>query len=298
MVNLEWYRTFKAIYQNGNLTRAAEELLISQPNVSVQLASLESYVGQKLFDRQPRKMVPTELGKLLYAQIAGSIEHLEKVEVDFRRTALKRLGSLRIGGPIEYFQNVLLENLKDFDADIALKFGFPNELLEDVLSNKLDFAILTQQIENPKVTYELIEEENFMIIAHATYEARELDEYITDNNLDQIEKWLLQQKWISYDSNLSIIRRFWHKNFGTRPLIKPHYVIPNINMILKAVYMNYGITVASDMLASEGLTRQQLRILWKGGVDAKNQIWLVYNPLQIEESKLELVRKILMRGKA
>ena len=36
MVNLEWYRTFKAIYQNGTLTKAAQELLLSQPNVSVQ----------------------------------------------------------------------------------------------------------------------------------------------------------------------------------------------------------------------------------------------------------------------
>lgn len=49
--NLEWYRTFKAIYEKGTLTAAAESLFISQPGVSLHLSSLESYMGVKLFDR-------------------------------------------------------------------------------------------------------------------------------------------------------------------------------------------------------------------------------------------------------
>ena len=34
MVNLEWYRTFKSVYKNGNFSNAAKELFISQPAVS------------------------------------------------------------------------------------------------------------------------------------------------------------------------------------------------------------------------------------------------------------------------
>jgi Transcriptional regulator len=45
MVNLEWYRTFKAIYEQGTLTGAAEILLITQPGVSQQLTALETYMG-------------------------------------------------------------------------------------------------------------------------------------------------------------------------------------------------------------------------------------------------------------
>jgi DNA-binding transcriptional LysR family regulator len=48
MVNLEWYRTFKAIYKTGTLTGAAVELFISQPGVSLHLSSLENYVGFQL----------------------------------------------------------------------------------------------------------------------------------------------------------------------------------------------------------------------------------------------------------
>ena len=66
MLNLEWYRTFKAIYRQGSLTAAAQELFISQPNVSQHLAALESYMGTRLFERTGRRIVPTEPGKLLY----------------------------------------------------------------------------------------------------------------------------------------------------------------------------------------------------------------------------------------
>lgn len=58
--NLEWLRTFRAIYETGTLSAAAKELFISQPGVSLHLNSLEAYAGYKLFDRSPRKMVPTE----------------------------------------------------------------------------------------------------------------------------------------------------------------------------------------------------------------------------------------------
>lgn len=297
MVNLEWYRTFKAIYQQGNLTRAAEELLISQPNVSIQLASLESYVGQKLFERKPRKMVPTELGKLLYTQIAGSVENLEQVEVDFRKAALKRLETLRIGSPIEYAHNILLEKLSDCKPNVILRFGDTQELQDGLLKDEIDFAVLTQQTDNPKITYELLQEETFMIVAHATFDARELEVYIAENNIEEAEKWLLQQPWVAYDNKLSIIRRFWHENFNKRPLIKPRYILPNINMMVKAVHLNYGITVVSDMLVEEALTHQQLRILWLGNQKAKNQIWLAYNPLHVEESKLQTMRDLLKQAK-
>ncbi len=55
-INLEWLRTFKAIYEHGTLTSAAEALFISQPGVSLHLNSLEGFTGYKLFDRSAKRM--------------------------------------------------------------------------------------------------------------------------------------------------------------------------------------------------------------------------------------------------
>lgn len=293
MVNLEWYRTFKAIYQNGNLTRASEELLISQPNVSIQLAALESYIGHKLFRRLPRKLEPTECGKQLYTQIIESVQNLERVEVEFRKAVLSRMKTLRIGSPIEYAHNILLNRLGKCRYDVNLKFGFPDFLIDLLAKKELDFAIATKQIKSDKVVYEPLVEESFMIVANARYDNRELEQYIAGNDLVAAEKWLLNQKWIVYDSSLSIVRRFWLENFGKRPLIKPCFVIPDINMILKAVNLNYGIAVVSDLLVGDSLTHQQLKILWKGNENTKNQLWLAYDPSFVDEEQIVEMRQIL-----
>ena len=293
MVNLEWYRTFKAIYQNGNLTRAAEELFISQPNVSIQLAALESYIGHKLFERLPRKLVPTSYGELLYSQIVESIENLERVEIEFRRTALKQEENIRIGSPIEYASNILLEKLATNGVNVSLKFGMAKDLVNDVIDKSLDFVIATQRIEKEGLVYESLVGENFMVVAHATYDTIELEKYILTNDIEQAEKWLLNQKWIAYDAKLSVIRRFWKENFSKRPLIKPHYIIPDINMMMKAVCMNYGICITSDLLAKDYLTNQEMKIIWKGYKTASNQLWLAYNPLQVESIQIERMKKLL-----
>lgn len=293
MVNLEWYRTFKAIYQNGNLTRAAEELFISQPNVSIQLASLESYIGHKLFQRLPRKLVPTDYGKLLYTQIVEAVENLERVETDFRKVALKREENLRIGTPIEYASNILLKKLDKYKANINLKFDMAKVLIEDLGNKHLDFVIATQKIEKEGLVYEPLVEENFMVVAHATLNTIELEKCIFASDWDGAEKWLLEQKWIAYDSKLSVIRRFWKENFNKRPLMKPHYIIPDINMMMQAVTLNYGICITSDLLAKDYLTNQELKIIWKGDKTACNQLWLAYNPLQVEEYQIENMRSLL-----
>ena len=77
MINLEWFRTFKVIYEAGTLSAAAKDLFISQPGVSLHLSSLESFAGHRLFDRDTRKMVATERGTMLYNFI---IDHMNKLE--------------------------------------------------------------------------------------------------------------------------------------------------------------------------------------------------------------------------
>ncbi len=87
MVNLEWYRTFKAVYKNGNFSVAAKELFMSQPAVSQQISMLEAHVGNKLFNRKSKGVEPTEYAKLLNNLIIDALDRLESVEAGFRAKA-------------------------------------------------------------------------------------------------------------------------------------------------------------------------------------------------------------------
>ena len=65
VMELYQLKTFVAISQEGNLTRAAERVFTSAPAVSAQLKALEDELGVKLFERTPRGMVLTDAGRSL-----------------------------------------------------------------------------------------------------------------------------------------------------------------------------------------------------------------------------------------
>jgi DNA-binding transcriptional LysR family regulator len=121
MVNLEWFRTFKAIYETGTLTGAAEALYISQPGVSLHLSSLEAHVGYKLFDRSSRKMVSTERGKLLYNFILEPLGKLEQAEQHFHKSNEKERPTISIGMCFETFQFTLESYLSSLKFNVIIK---------------------------------------------------------------------------------------------------------------------------------------------------------------------------------
>lgn len=294
MVNLEWYRTFKAIYQNGTLTKAAQELLLSQPNVSVQLAALESYIGHALFIRLPRKMVPTDYAKQLYTQVVGPLDNLERVEAEFKKSILSKTTTIRLGSPAEFFSVYLAQNLAQLKSYLVVQYGLASDLIEKLVNNDLDIAIITQRNTiHEFITYEPLLTETFSIVCNRDFDSSEFDSLVETEDLDEIERWLQAQKWYAYNSNLVLIRRFWRENFKKRPLLKLQAAIPDNNSILEAVGHSDGLAVSSDLIAGKALKGRLVRVLWQGIHPATNEIYLAYDKTKIEPKLLDEIRNFV-----
>lgn len=294
MVNFEWYRTFKAIYQTGTLTGAAQELLISQPNVSQHLSSLEAYIGQQLFERKPRKMVPTEYGKVFYTRIIESVEQLEIVETEFREACRTSCMTLtRIGAPKEYFYATVAEQVSSIEALMVFEFGHTQALMQRLAKGELDFVIATHCTDEKNITYEPLMFEQFQLVANADLDTTEFDTYIASGALSKAEEWLAFQHWFAYSSDLMIIRRFWQQNFRKRPALKPRYIIPDFNAIIKAISGGTGVTIASDYLVKEALEAGRLKELWPGNTPTSNTIYLTYDKSKVTTVQIEMMRKLL-----
>ncbi|MBB6501021.1 LysR family transcriptional regulator [Pedobacter cryoconitis] len=293
MVNLEWYRTFKAIYQTGTLTGAAVELLISQPNVSQHLSALEAHIGKQLFERQPRRMVPTDYGKLFYTQIIEAIDKLEHVEAEFRYTRTSNIPLTCIGMPNEFFSQVLASKIHVAPANLVFEFGLTQTLMKNLLSGKLYFVVATNCDNEKDIVYEPFREENFLLISNFGHDTTAFDQLISTKEYDQAEKWLTEQDWYVYSSDLPIIRRFWLKNFKKRPAIKPRFIIPDFNAILKGIAHGTGITIASDYLAKDLIEAQKIKEIWKGREITSNTMYLAYNKNNVTTAQIEMVRELL-----
>lgn len=81
MVNLDLYRVFYTVAKRGSLTRAAEELYISQPAVSQAVKQLENQLGVSLFNRTHRGMeLSEEGGKRIIEKVEHALLLLEEAE--------------------------------------------------------------------------------------------------------------------------------------------------------------------------------------------------------------------------
>jgi DNA-binding transcriptional LysR family regulator len=88
---------FRAVAEDGNFSRAAARLNMTQPALSQQIQRLEQEVGADLFDRTSRPVVLTDIGERLLVHSAELLDHVRSIER--LRTAAGRgeTGTLRIG---------------------------------------------------------------------------------------------------------------------------------------------------------------------------------------------------------
>ena len=292
MVNLEWYRTFKAVYQTGSLTAASKVLFISQPNVSQHLSALEAHVGKQLFERKPR-LVPTDYGKLFYTQIVESIEKLEEVETEFKVVCDKSLlPILRIGTVKEFFQSVLVKYLDNVPASLMISFGLTKDLIPRLLKGEIDFVIATQKIEGKNLIYESMVKEEFVIVGSSSIDTSTLNNLLKIKDWESVENWLLNQTWYAYSSDLAMIRRFWLNNFKKRPAIKPRFTIPDMHVILAAMDNSQGLTITADYLIKELLLENKLKLIWRGEVPMVNTLFLVYDQTKVTTEQIKLARML------
>ncbi|QBD81033.1 LysR family transcriptional regulator [Ktedonosporobacter rubrisoli] len=295
MADLEWYRSFLAIYRAGTVSAAARALFLTQPAVTQHLAALESFVGEPLFMRAPRQMIPTLRGKQLYSQVVQALETLELVTEEIQNAHVE-LPLLRCGAPREYFVDIVLKRFIQLPYRLLLRFAETAALIADLEREQLDVVIATQQIASREVEYHRIDEECFQIVgppdlllfaAEATLgEAEELE---------AIEQWLAAQRWISYGVELPIIRRFWQQCFGKRPSFQAALIVPDLHAIQRIIEEGGGISILPDYLCREGIEAGRLQVLWEPLQKVSNELWLAYRKVERNEAKIKALRQLWPR---
>ena len=80
MIDFELYRMFVAVAKEENITKASEQLSISQPAITKQIKNLENQLSVKLFERKSKGVILTQEGKELYNKIKNPIEELNRID--------------------------------------------------------------------------------------------------------------------------------------------------------------------------------------------------------------------------
>ena len=146
-IDFELYRIFYVVANNGNITKASEELNISQPAISKAIKNLEDQLGGTLFVRTKRGVILTEEGKEFYKYIKQAIEYINNAESKFTDLINLETGSIRIGISTTLTKEFLLPYLEEFhekypNIDIQIDTNVSSELLHKLRNGLLDIVIL------------------------------------------------------------------------------------------------------------------------------------------------------------
>ena len=130
-IDFELYRIFYTVANNGNITKAAEELMISQPAISKSIKNLEEQLGGQLFVRTKRGVFLTEEGREFYNYIKQAMEYIHRAENKFTDLMNLEEGNIRIGISTTLVKEFLLPYLEEFHST------YPNitiEIITDLAS--------------------------------------------------------------------------------------------------------------------------------------------------------------------
>ncbi len=159
--------TFLTVVREKSFSKASKKLGISQPAVTQQIKLLEDYIEDKIVDRKKNGIRLTKTGEEFHRIalkldkcISNSEKEMIKLinkDIVFILGASFMIGNYIIPG----FLNKIQEEIKN---EIMLKIDGSNEITEELLDKKVDFAILEAPSFNEDVIYrEWLEDELFLV---------------------------------------------------------------------------------------------------------------------------------------
>jgi DNA-binding transcriptional LysR family regulator len=158
-----------SIAKQQNITRASEEVYVSQPTLSKFVQNLEHYLGQPLFRRVGNRFLLTYAGERYVEKARAMLAMKKELDQELQDILKKDIGELKIAFPIMRGNYMLPCTLPVFRREfprVKVNVQEANSaVLEDmILDGEIDLAFFTLPIRHPDVTYEIINHEEVVLI--------------------------------------------------------------------------------------------------------------------------------------
>lgn len=145
---LRQLQCFAAVARNRSFTRAADELHLTQPAVSMQIRQLEQQAGVSVTEQLGKQIHLTEAGKEVYRYARMILQHVDEMDDVLDRIKGLSGGKLKIAAisSANYFAPKLLGTFHQRFPDISVSMDVTNQtaVLRQVLENEVDMAIMGQ----------------------------------------------------------------------------------------------------------------------------------------------------------
>lgn len=245
-INLELYKVFYYVAKNESISRAANELSISQPAISKSIKSLEEQINTNLFTRKRDGVELTEAGETIFKKIKDAMDLIYSAENDLEVLTSMESGIINIGASKTILHEFLMPYIKDFHKkypkiNIRIFTDKTSDLIRkskmgliDVIFTNLPIALPTEFEEfklmdlhdcfavnknydyllNRKIKKEDLEKLPLLVLTKGATTRIRLDDYCFDNNIEIHPE-------MEFGSN-TLIKEFTEAGFGIGMLTEEH----------------------------------------------------------------------------
>lgn len=274
--NLDRLAAFVSAVESKSLTRAAQELFLTQPCVSKYVKALEEMFDLRLIERGPRGIEPTEAGSILY-QLARNLllsaEGLGQAMSEYRDA---KVGRLSIGASVitaDYLLPSILGRFKLLNpgAEIAMRTGISEDIFQAVQDGEIQIGI-TACVSSPKdLEVEVLCTDEIVLVVSPHHVL---------SNCSAITLEQLAQHGILYPPARSYT---WEvvTEVLDRASITPRGVMElgHPEAVKRAVEQGVGVALVCRIVAERELSDGTLHEVKIEGVTMPVEYKLIYNPL-------------------
>ncbi len=293
-VTLRQMQIFEAVVRLGGYTRAAEELHLTQPTISMQIKKLNEAIGHPLLEQVGRHVHPTVAGAEVYAAAQDILDRMVALGEVTTELGTVVKGPLRIAviTTAKYFMPHLLGAFIAQYPEVQpiLKVTNRSRVLERLKSNEDDLLIMGQVPEELDVVAQHFVDNELVVVANVNHPLTKC----SDITLQQ----LYEERFLVREAG-SGTRQAIHRLFLEQGLtINPYMELGSSEAIKQAVMAGLGISVLSRHNLRLELEHKQIAVL-----DVKGfPLFYRWYAVHLEGKKLSLVSRtfldfLLQQGK-
>ncbi len=248
-------RLVKTVAETKNLTKASQQLFLSQSALSHQLREIESRYSTQIFVRAKKQMHLTQAGERLLKTAHIVLDELEKTDCEINTMLAKDEGSLRVSTMCYTCYHWLSPTLKIY------KKKFPNvsievlpeatyATIEALLNGRLDIALSSEKIKDPNLIYRPLFEDQLLAVVspnHPLAQRKRL--HPKDFELEPFIKYDIPE------AHSDIINNFFKPNSVKLPRIIHMRLTEAIIELVKA---DMGISILAKWSVQQYLDRGEL----------------------------------------
>jgi len=170
-MDLSQLKYFCVVAKTGNMSKAAQVLYITQPNLSRSISRLEKEIGVTLFEHRKGKIVLNEYGRAFLSSAELIFSELNSGIQTVRRLREENQSFLSLASTIDGFLKDVLKEFLLQNPNVGIKQLnlTPDEITDRLLDHTLSIAVTSYEIQHEQIVFKLLGQEEYVILMHHSH---------------------------------------------------------------------------------------------------------------------------------